>query len=202
VRLASASPRRAELLRQLGLRFDVVPSDVDESPLAGERPEDFVVRIAADKAMAGRAALDARSRMPVLGADTAVVLGDQVMGKPRDPLEALEMLAALSGREHRVLTGVALATPAGLSTRLSESRVHFRPITQAERRAYVATGEPLDKAGAYAIQGLAAIFVVHLAGSYSGIMGLPIFDTAELLAEAGVPVLDVPVLGAFEPEDR
>jgi septum formation protein len=139
-----------------------------------------------DKALAARRFLPAGAR--VLAADTAVVLDGEVLGKPRDEAHAAATLARLSGRQHQVFTGVALAGDA-CRTRLSESRVRFRSLSAAERTAYVATGEPMDKAGAYAIQGRAAVFIEHLDGSYSGVMGLPIYETAQLLHEAGIEVL-------------
>jgi septum formation protein len=183
--LASASPRRSELLRQIGVRFRVRPAAVAEDRLAGETPEAYVVRVAAAKAEAVWAALDAED--PVLGADTAVVLDGEVLGKPQTPVEAAAMLERLSGRAHEVLTAVALRHGGGLETRLSRSEVRFRPTTAPERLAYCATGEPFDKAGGYGIQGHAAVFVEELKGSYSGVVGLPLFETAELLARCGVP---------------
>ncbi len=190
--LASRSPRRAELLTQIGVRFEILDAEVDETPRPGEAPEAYVLRVSEDKARGGVAARGARAPRPVLAADTAVVCDGRVLGKPADRAEALAMLAALSGREHRVMTGVALAADGRIETRTSVSRVRMRAIDEAERRAYVDTGEPLDKAGAYAIQGRAAIFVEALSGSYSGVMGLPLYETAELLAAAGVAVLPGP----------
>ena len=185
VYLASASPRRSELLRQIGVPFTVRAAAIDEDLLPGEAPEAYVVRLAAAKAEAVWAAVaDAR---PVLGADTAVVLDGAVLGKPRDAAEAAAMLERLSGRAHRVLTGVAVRHAGGLDTRLSESEVRFRATTTAERLAYCATGEPFDKAGGYGIQGHAAVFVESVRGSYSGIVGLPLFETAALLARCGLP---------------
>jgi septum formation protein len=184
VYLASASPRRSELLRQIGVPFTVRPAAIAEDPHAGEPPERYVVRLAAAKAEAiWTAAADAR---PVLGADTAVVLDDEVLGKPRDAAEAGTMLERLSGRTHRVLTGVAVRYAGGLETRLSESEVRFRATTAAERLAYCATGEPFDKAGGYGIQGHAAVFIEELTGSYSGVVGLPLNETAALLERCGV----------------
>jgi septum formation protein len=185
VYLASASPRRSELLRQLGVPFTVRAAAIDEALSAGEQPEAYVVRLAAAKAEAVWAAVaDAR---PVLGADTAVVLDGEVLGKPATAAEAAAMLERLSGRTHRVLTGVALRHAGGLDTRLSESEVRFRATTAGERRAYCATGEPFDKAGGYGIQGHAAVFVESLRGSYSGVVGLPLYETAQLLARCGLP---------------
>lgn len=184
--LASRSPRRRELLSQLGIPFRVVDVEVDERPRRAEVPEAYVRRIARDKAGTARANLPAHAL--VLAADTTVVVGGDILGKPADRDAALAMLASLSGREHRVYSGVALAG-ARSRVRVSESVVHFRKLTRAERIAYVATGEPMDKAGAYAIQGRAAVFVEHLEGSYSGVMGLPLYETALLLRDAGIHVL-------------
>jgi septum formation protein len=189
IHLATQSPRRRELLARLGLDFDVLPIDVDETPLEGEAPELLVVRTALDKARAGVRSLGGDGFRAVLGADTAVVIDEHILGKPRDRRDALSMLDRLSGRTHLVLTGVAIATPRGEASRLSVSHVGFRRITPAEASAYWDTGEPCDKAGAYAIQGLGAVFAERLEGSYSGVMGLPLFETAELLTAAGVEVL-------------
>jgi septum formation protein len=182
--LASASPRRRELLAQIGVAHKVRPADVDEARRPGEPPRDYVLRVARDKALLIRSR---EPRRPVLAADTAVVLGDTIYGKPRDRAHALEMLAALGGRAHRVLTAVALATREGLASALSESTVRLRPMSEEERAAYWDTGEPRDKAGAYAVQGFGAVFVESLEGSFSGVMGLPLFETAQLLQAAGVP---------------
>jgi len=186
--LASNSPRRAELLRQIGVDFRVIAADVDESAAADETPEAHVTRLALEKARAGHAPLQGDHRRPVLGADTMVVVGDVAMGKPRDREEAIHMLQSLSGRTHRVLSAVALVDDAE-AFRLNISTVTFRTLTIAECAAYWGTGEPRDKAGGYAIQGLAAMFVSRLEGSYSGVMGLPLYETAELLAAAGVTLL-------------
>ncbi len=184
VYLASASPRRSELLRQIGVPFRVRPAAIPEHQSPGEAPGAYVLRLAAAKAAAVWSALErgGEEARPVLAADTAVVLEGQVLGKPADAAEAEAMLTALSGRAHRVLTAVALETSAGADTLLCESEVRFRPTTPAERRAYCATGEPLDKAGGYGIQGGAAVFVEHLRGSYSNVVGLPLYETAVLLA--------------------
>lgn len=181
--LASASPRRRELLEQIGVPYVVRAADIDETEVAGESPRDYVLRIARAKALA---VWNADSSLPVLAADTTVVLDGQIFGKPRDRAHALEMLEALSGRSHEVFTAVALATATGVDTRLSTSIVRFRATTAAEREAYWESGEPRDKAGAYAIQGLGAVFIESLTGSYSGVMGLPLFETAELLRAAGI----------------
>lgn len=186
LQLASASPRRRALLEQIGVAHEAVPASVDERARPGESPRDYVERLALAKARAvpqepGRAAL------PVLAADTTVVLEGDLLGKPLDRAEALAMLTRLSGRPHQVLTAVALIAQGLEWVRTSVSSVRFREIAAAEREAYWATGEPRDKAGAYAIQGLGAVFVASLEGSYSGVMGLPLYETAELLREAGIP---------------
>jgi len=186
VYLASASPRRSELLRQIGVRFTVRAAAIAEEQLAKETPDAYVVRLAAAKAEAVWAAVT--GAQPVLGADTAVVLDGAVLGKPLDAAEAAAMLERLSGRTHRVLTAVALRHAAGLETRLSASEVRFRATTAAERLAYCVTEEPFDKAGGYGIQGYAAVFVEELKGSYSGVVGLPLFETAALLTRCGIPV--------------
>ncbi|QKT03095.1 septum formation inhibitor Maf [Ectothiorhodospiraceae bacterium 2226] len=186
VYLASNSPRRRELLVQIGVRFHVLAVEVDERARAGERPEALVARLALAKARAGMALLPAGERRPVLGADTLVAVDGEVLGKPRDEAQGLDMLARLSGRTHRVLSAVALAGHAGEGVRVSENAVTFRPLTPEERVAYWQSGEPADKAGAYAIQGKAALFVTRLEGSYSGVMGLPLFETGELLRGAGL----------------
>lgn len=186
--LASASPRRRELLDQLGVRYTVHPVAVDETPRGGEAPADFVRRLALDKAWACARELGA-GHPPVLGADTAVVVEGSILGKPGGRAEALAMLARLSGRTHSVFSGVALLGAGAERVALSETRVRFRALTPAEAEAYWATGEPADKAGAYAIQGLGAVFVAGLEGSYSGVVGLPLFETAKLLEAAGLEVL-------------
>lgn len=183
--LASNSPRRRQLLAQLGVTFQQLDVEVDEAPLSGETASDYVMRLALAKARAGRCHVPAAA--VVLAADTAVILEDKIFGKPADQAEALAMLQQLSGRTHQVLTAVALIGKIELQ-RLSSSEVSFRPLTPAECRAYWHTGEPADKAGAYAIQGLGAVFVDHLSGSYSGVMGLPLFETAQMLQQAGIEV--------------
>ena len=184
--LASASPRRRELLSQLGVQFEVVVADIDETPVAGEAAEVYVVRMALEKARAVRARLGDAGAL-VLGSDTAVVIDDEILGKPRDRADGLAMLARLSGRVHHVYTAVASVGPAGReASRLSVSSVTWRSVSEAERVAYWATGEPRDKAGGYAIQGKAAVFVSRLEGSFSGVMGLPLFETAALLERGGV----------------
>jgi septum formation protein len=193
VYLASGSPRRRELLTQVGVPFQALKISVDETVVPGEVAEEYVARLARTKAVAGwelshepsSAELGAA---PVLAADTAVIVDGKILGKPADRADGERMLLELSGRTHEVLTAVALATPNGVAWRLSRSEVTFRAITAAEARDYWDTGEPQDKAGAYAIQGRAAIFIVNLRGSYSGVMGLPLYETAELLVAAGVAV--------------
>ncbi len=188
--LASRSPRRRALLRQIGVRYRTVAVAVDEARQPGEAPEQHVVRLAAAKAAAGRAHSPG---LPVLGADTVVVIDGDVLGKPQGKDEALAMLARLSARSHRVLSAVAAAVAgAEPALRLSTSTVWFRPFSAREREAYWRTGEPRDKAGAYAVQGLAATFVTRLDGSYSGVMGLPLFETAELLRGCGVEIFHEP----------
>jgi septum formation protein len=185
--LASASPRRRELLQQLGVAHTVAAAAIDESLLPGETPRDYVLRLAAAKAAAVMAG-DRHDGLPVLGADTAVVVGAEILGKPADAAAARVMLRLLSGREHQVLSAVALARPGWRKSALSATRVRFRLLSDADITAYVATGEPFGKAGGYAIQGRAAVFIAHIDGSYSGVMGLPLFETATLLAEAGILV--------------
>lgn len=188
--LASGSPRRRELLTQIGVPFQVVSASIDETPLPDECPAAYVERLARAKARAGREhLLGASVSAPfcVLGADTAVVLDDQILGKPVDEADALSMLMALSGREHEVLTAIAILAAERCETRVVRSRVSFRTISQQEAAQYWASGEPQDKAGGYAIQGLAAVFVVGLNGSYSGVVGLPVCETAELLGQFGIP---------------
>jgi septum formation protein len=189
VYLASGSPRRRELLQQIGVSFRVVGTGVDETVLPGEAPLAYVTRLAAAKADAGWDRSRDASQAPVLAADTAVILDARILGKPADRQDAEDMLAQLSGRTHEVLTVVALRTASGLQSRVSRSEVTFRSIAAGEAQAYWETGEPSDKAGAYAIQGRAAIFIANLRGSYSGVMGLPLFETAELLWNAGIASL-------------
>lgn len=186
--LASNSPRRRELLDQIGARYAWVAGATDESRREHEAPEVFVLRLALAKARAGlaRVAEEERPTLPVLGADTVVVLDDQVLGKPTNFEDGMSMLQLLSGATHRVLTAVALVDGEREATRLSVSQVRFREIEPREREAYWATGEPHDKAGGYAIQGRGAVFIEQLEGSYSGVMGLPLFETAALLAEFGI----------------
>jgi len=197
--LASRSPRRRELLKQVGLAFEIVllredvrrGADVDEASLTNEKPEVYAVRVARAKAelaahYMGRRALPAK---PVLAADTSVVCDGQIIGKPADRDDASRMLERLSGTQHEVITAVAVATPGRLDHIVSTSKVWFRPLAADEIRRYVATGEPLDKAGAYAIQGRAAVFVTRIEGSFSGIMGLPLAETADLLRKFGIEIV-------------
>ena len=193
--LASRSPRRRELLHQIGVAFETLlfragaraDAEVDETPLAGEDPLAYVERVARAKATYGRQLLGPRHlpALPVLSADTTLELDGAIIGKPENAADAMRILAGLAGRRHRVLTAVALATTGGIDSIVSRSEVSFRELSEAEIRRYVATGEPLDKAGAYGIQGRAAMFVERLAGSYSGVMGLPLCETARLLTQAG-----------------
>ena len=187
VYLASASPRRRALLAQIGVPFQVLTVTVDEARLPGEAPDSYVLRLAREKADAGWQARPLRYPAPVLAADTTVVLDGRILAKPADRSDGERMLRELGGRTHAVLTAVAVATAEGLIWRTSRSEVTFRAISAAEAGDYWATGEPRDKAGGYAIQGGAAIFIADLRGSYSGVMGLPLFETAELLQQAGVP---------------
>lgn len=185
--LASASPRRRQLLEQIGLRFQVQALDIDESVLADELPEHYVERLARAKASAGYAACDRMDAL-VIGADTTVVCDGRILGKPVDADDAAQMLRSLSGRTHKVMSAVALAGEHGCFARLSVTEVRFRMLTADEIHYYCLTGEPFDKAGAYAIQGRGAIFVDAIWGCYSTVVGLPLQATAELLQEAGMPV--------------
>jgi len=187
--LASQSPRRRELLEQIGVAFRLIEVNVDESRKNDESPQDYVVRLAEEKAAKGWGTLSPRDRAPVLGADTVVVVNGEILGKPANVNEASDMLAKLSARTHEVLSAVCL-TDGTPRTMMNRSLVTVRPIGDSERAAYCATSEPMDKAGAYAIQGRAAAFVSNLEGSYSGVMGLPLFETAALLSDIGIEVLE------------
>lgn len=189
--LASASPRRQELLRQIGVNFRVLKVDVDETALPQESPEEYVRRVALAKAQAGLELLGNDRQCVVLGGDTAVVHQGRIFGKPTDQTDALEMLTVLSGSTHEVYSAVSVVSPSRQITRLAKSQVTFHNITQQQLEAYWDTGEPQGKAGAYAIQGLAAVFVANIEGSYSGVVGLPISETAQLLNEFDVPVWDL-----------
>lgn len=197
--LASRSPRRCALLEQIGLGFEQLlfredPArgvDVDETPLPGEAPPEYALRISRTKAELGMRYVRQRElpAMPVLAADTAVVLDREIIGKPADAGHAAEILERLSGRTHQVFSAVAVAYKGKVEARLSISTVAFRQLSPGEIRRYAASREPLDKAGAYAIQGRAAAFIMQLDGSYSGVMGLPLFETTELLRQFGIEVL-------------
>lgn len=182
--LASRSPRRQELLQQVGVHYELLPVTVDETPAAGEEAADYAQRLALAKAEAGWSSLAGKNPLPVLGADTVVVANATIMGKPRDRQQAIEMLQVLSGATHTVLTAVALVTEDRL-VRLNTSHVTFRTLSLSECEAYWESGEPADKAGAYAIQGLGAAFITRLEGSYSGVMGLPLFETVDMLETFG-----------------
>jgi septum formation protein len=182
--LASSSPRRRQLLEMLGIPHLVDPSDIPEDPEPGESGEQVAARLAREKA------LQVAARHPdarVLGADTVVALGPRLLGKPASPADAARMLAELSGREHRVVTAVALAHGGGVQERHDVTRVWFRPLTPAMIEAYVATGEPMDKAGAYGVQGYGAVLVERIEGDFFGVMGLPVRLVVELLELAGAP---------------
>jgi septum formation protein len=189
VLLASASPRRSELLRQIGIAHEVRPVQVDESPLAGEAPAAYVLRLAGRKAAELRRDLAPADPRPVLAADTTVALDGRIYGKPGGAPELREMLGTLSGRTHQVHTAVAVHHAGGAAACVNTSEVSLRPLTRDEIDWYWSTGEPADKAGGYAVQGRAAVFIRHISGSYSGVMGLPLYETWELLA---------PVLGLTE----
>ncbi len=187
--LASRSPRRRELLNQIGVNHSVLQVDVPEMPLAGERPEEYVQRLAQEKSLAGVTVMQALGlpELPVLGADTIVVCDGAILEKPQDKAHAREMLKQLSGRTHQVMTAVALTNREASHSKLSVTEVEFRSLSDDEINDYWASGEPCDKAGAYAIQGLGAVFVSSLRGSYSGVVGLPIEATVELMQIFGVP---------------
>ncbi len=195
--LASRSPRRRELLNQIGVRFDLMlfrdgsrgDPETSEDVLPGENPDDYVVRVARAKAAHGARLVGMRHLLahPVLAADTTVDIGGAITGKPENEADAIEMLGRLSGRSHRVLTAVAMAEGDRVEHAVSISEVRFRALTEREIRRYVASGEPFDKAGAYGIQGRAAMFIAEIRGSHSGIVGLPLFETAQLLAAFGYP---------------
>ncbi len=187
--LASASPRRCELLDQIQVSYKAHAAQIDESPFPNESPESHVGRLARAKVQAVRNQIG--GHVPILGADTVVVQDNKILGKPRDMAHAVSILKGLSGRCHQVITGVCLDIgPSGeILEATSISRVCFRPLQEWEIHAYWHTGEPRDKAGAYAIQGRGAVFVRHLEGSFSGVMGLPLYETAQLLKEAGIEIL-------------
>ena len=197
--LASKSPRRRELLRQIGVHFDVLTfrsgtrgedADVDETPLPGEAVERYVERLALSKAEAGMRRTQWRKMLPqpVLAADTALELDGNIIGKPTDVADAHAILRRLSGRRHRVLSALAVSDGKRIRSKVAISEVKFRELSEFEIRHYIASGEPMDKAGAYGIQGKAAIFIEDIRGSYSAIMGLPLFETAQLLDTFGYPL--------------
>ena len=184
--LASRSPRRAELLRTLGVQFAVLDLEIDESVREAEAPADYVARLARAKAAAGHAAMSTPA--PVLAADTTVVVDGEILGKPHDRADGLRMLDRLAGRAHTVLTGVALALPDGSYDGVTVSTtVVMRVLSAGEKAAYWASGEPIDKAGGYAVQGLGGALVARIEGSYSNVVGLPLAETVALLSAAGVP---------------
>ncbi len=197
--LCSRSSRRRELLHQIGVGHQILllrenakrHVDVDETPHAGESPHDYALRVASAKASAGLNVMSRRSGVlkPVLAADTTIAFDGHIIGKPRDAEDAAHILGRLGGRSHGVITAVAMANADRFETRVSESTVTMRALDEARIRSYVATGEPMDKAGAYAVQGRAAAFITRIDGSYSGIMGLPLAETADLLALFGIDIL-------------
>jgi len=195
--LASQSPRRRALIEQLGIRYQTLDVEVDESSQPGEAPEDFVARLALEKARAGWQ-LAANPAVPVVGADTCIMLDGQIVGKPENQEQGIALLQRYSGRAHKVYTGIAIVGPGtdnqepGIVhyVRTNISTVTFRVITNEECEQYWETGEPTGKAGGYAIQGLAAVFIEKLEGSYSGVMGLPLFEFAELITLFGIKILD------------
>ena len=189
--LASRSPRRAELLEQIGIAFIVLPSDIDETPLLNEQSHAYVMRLAAEKAQACYDGLISQLApiYPVLAADTTVSIEGKILGKPQDDDEAFQMLSSMSGRCHEVHTGIAVATHEGLKVAISTTKVEMAKLSDEMILAYIATEEPRDKAGAYGIQGLAGTLIKRIEGSYSGVMGLPIYETAQLLVQAGIRIL-------------
>ena len=197
--LASRSPRRRELLKQIGVTFEIFllreearrGPDVDETPKPNEKPDVYAQRVARDKAELAATYLSRRSlpARPVLAADTTVVCDGEIIGKPADRADAERMLKRLSGRQHEVVSAIAIAYGGRVEQALSTSKVWFRPLSDEDVRRYVATGEPLDKAGGYGIQGRAAVFATRIEGSFSGIMGLPLAETADLLGRFGIEVL-------------
>lgn len=185
--LASASPRRSALLDQIGVEHTINAVDIDETPRPDEAPRDYVIRMAAEKSAAAMALAEQPSL--ILAADTSVICDDHILGKPQDQQHALVMLRQLSGRRHQVYSAVSVRGANGHHEALSISQVTFRPLSDAEILAYWHSGEPCDKAGAYAIQGLASIFIETITGSFSGVMGLPLFETAQLLAAQGIKII-------------
>jgi len=199
VYLASRSSRRRELLKQIGVSFEILllregqgrPADFDETPLPGEAPVEYVQRVAQAKVEAGWTRLSQRRllRFPVLSADTTVAVEGEILGKPADREQAMDFLKRLSGRAHHVHTAVAVRFDQQMEVAVSTTAVEFRELTESEMRQYVASGEPLDKAGGYAIQGRGAVFIRSISGSYTGVVGLPLFETSQLLARLGHPTL-------------
>jgi septum formation protein len=189
--LASRSPRRAELLQQMGVEFQVLPSDIDESVTAGESPDAYVKRLARSKAAAGLAYMTSQGMPPhpVLAADTTVAVKGNILGKPEDDADAYAMLKSLSGGWHEVHTALAVAFKEKIEVALSTTRVEIALLEDDVIQAYIASGEPRDKAGAYGIQGPAGAFIKRIEGSYSGVMGLPVYETAQLLKNAGIRLL-------------
>lgn len=190
--LASASPRRRELLDQIGVSYVVFPVDIDETPVANEIPRNYVKRVAAKKSAACIKAF--RSKLPVLAADTSVVIDGEILGKPKNEIDATKMLSQLSGKTHSVYSAVSMRRPStldeqGHSLIVSKTRVKFKKLSVKEIQAYWQTGEPEGKAGAYAIQGLASVFIESIEGSFSGVVGLPLFETAELLFKQGIKII-------------
>lgn len=188
--LASSSPRRLDILRAIGLEPSVEPIGIDEQRLFDEAPDTFVLRLAHEKAAAWfrRPQAVQSERVWVLAADTTVVLGGDVLGKPTDRSEGIDMLRRLGGKTHEVLTGVALGRNGDTAATISRTEVTMRELGSREAAAYWETGEPCDKAGAYALQGLGGMFITEIRGSYSGVVGLPVFETVELLGESGFPL--------------
>ncbi|MFZ7259596.1 Maf family protein [Avibacterium avium] len=188
--LASQSPRRLQLLQQLGLKVEIFNADIDETPKADEQPVDYVRRMAQEKNHAARQQLEKLANfaphLPILSADTSVVCDGQILGKPQNHAQAAQMLRLLSDRTHQVLTAVCVSLPDQKHSLVQTSQVTFKPLTEQEISAYIRTGEPMDKAGAYGIQGVGGIFISHIEGNFSGVMGLPVFETAELLRQVGV----------------
>lgn len=189
--LASRSPRRAEILKLLNIKFEVISPDIDESVHFDESPEGYVLRLAQAKAAKGLYELQALqlASLPMLAADTTVAIDGTILGKPESDEQSRTMLLGLSGRWHEVHTAVALASEYGIMTALSSTRVEMADLTKEDIQAYIATGEPSDKAGAYGIQGFASTFIKRIEGSYSGVMGLPIYETCQLLKAAGVKLI-------------
>jgi septum formation protein len=189
--LASRSPRRAELLQQMGVSFSVVPADIEETPHAIEQSDTYVKRLAIEKAQVVYALVLEKAwiEMPVLAADTTVSIDGEILGKPQDDEDAYRMLSLMSGRWHEVHTGIAVAQAGHLAMEISSSMVQMDDLSDAVIRAYIATGEPKDKAGAYGIQGIAGSLIKRIEGSYSGVMGLPVYETAKLLKQAGIALL-------------